>query len=793
MSNKITISQVGKSAKTYCDERLEALGITPEINSFELVRPSRTKPGEEIRKVVKFFEPDKYNNISIHYFKLDHTRVRFPRPDAKGSNDFIRKRLFKPSDNRKYSQPKGSAHHPFFPPGILNKFRLAQKIEALYVIEGEFKAFKGCMYGLDIVGIPSIHGFYSGKFNQEMHPKELHSQLAELILVCQVKKLVYLTDADTLSVNWKEGKDLSKRPTIFYNAIVSFRQSLEPLLDNQDCQLKKIYFMHLDSRFIDDAKGLDDLLSKYTGLNPQREIREDLEKFAFANQYFRGHDITNGKLTGLDRYFGLTNVTDFYNKYEKFIGDNEFVFKRIKYQYIASEGRVKRLRHEDADLFMRIGADWYKIIKKNDKYGEPQLVLIPFRVGEIARDYKKHPDFLESIPKYDSFCNEPDCSENYKQVHLNNYNIFSQLKHEINAGEFPHISKFLKHIFQGSADINNNIESDQFTVALDYLTLMYQMPKQMLPVLILVSPENGTGKSTFLKWLKAIYTTNMVILGNEQFNTKFNAHFISKFIIAIDEGFLELEKKAEKERIKMLATADTVHLENKGVDQKEIPYYGKLMICSNDADRVLKVDEGETRWFVVRVPVIPKENRDPDLEHRMKKEIPAWLHFLKHRKVFHKKKDRLWFSPEQFETDQLRKIQETTKNRLDRVFEYWLKEQFLLFKLPVLKYHMTHLVETLNNSKTSKYKIDEIDLKAYLKEKKGIFPDKLNKINIPLCYQNIEGVLPGESPQITFLKTTQRAYIFRYQDWLTEEEILEFNEPFDWSDTEVQDMIKAPF
>ncbi len=140
---------------------------------------------------------------------------------------------------------------------------------------------------------------------------------------------------------------------------------------------------------------------------------------------------------------------------------------------------------------------------------------------------------------------------------------------------------------------------------------------------ILVSPENNTGKSTFLKWLQILFGTNMVILGNEQFKMKFNAHYITKFIIAIDEGFLEVDKKAEKERLKQMVTADDVYLEYKGMNVEKVDYYGKLVMCSNDADRVMKIDDGESRWFVVRVPVLTE--KDPDLKKKLAEEIPAWL------------------------------------------------------------------------------------------------------------------------------------------------------------------------
>ncbi len=85
------------------------------------------------------------------------------------------------------------------------------------MVEGEFKYFKGSLVGLDIIGLPSIHGFYNGDVKGK-----LHEDIQELIITCQVKKVVLLVDADLLTVTWKEDKDLSLRPSSFYAAVKSF-------------------------------------------------------------------------------------------------------------------------------------------------------------------------------------------------------------------------------------------------------------------------------------------------------------------------------------------------------------------------------------------------------------------------------------------------------------------------------------------------------------------------------------------------------------------------------------------
>src|SRR5690606_36641572 len=185
-----------------------------------------------------------------------------------------------------------------------------------------------------------------------------------------------------------------------------------------------------------------------------------------------------------------------------------------------------------------------------------------------------------------------------------------------------------KHNFQGKGEIvmdeqgrlvsEQAILGDTFTVALDYLTILLRFPKQKLTVLSLVSPENETSKTTFLKLLRMILGTNMCSINIDQFNSRFNAHFITKFIIAIDEAAIQIDRRVEKERLKMLVTSDEAYLEYKGMDLRRVSFHGKVIICSNEADSVLMIDQGESRWFVVRVPV--PEQKDPDLELRLKDE-----------------------------------------------------------------------------------------------------------------------------------------------------------------------------
>jgi hypothetical protein len=788
----------------YLLQRMTELGLTEDQYTFTRTWISRndvkaedgtiTTREQEQSRDYKLFDADEEGNIVLRYFNLEGQPYRWKKEDTKQSRDYVRKRLRSPKGDMKYYQEAGSPQYPFFNPGIIHKYkqarngvvgpdeRLEGKIDALFVVEGEFKSYKAFTLGVDIVGLPSIHGFYNGDVKGK-----LHEDLQELIITCKVDKIIFLVDADLLTVKWEEGKDLAKRPSNFYGSIKAFRESLQLLVDDESIPLSLVYFMHLETKLLkENIKGLDDLLCTYTAKVP--DIIEDLHSLNYAKKYFHGVSILdqNKDVHGrIFRYLGLTDEQEFYKTYQDFIGPREFKFKRKRYQYDQEAKEVKFVRHEDADKFMRIGPDWVKVITKLNKYGEKEEEIVPWKISEITRDYRKFPDFLEQVQKYDDFCNEPNWNGKYQRVHEGCFNLCEPLPWKPVEGDISNSRKFLKHIFQGKGDLilsdaglierEDAILGDAFTVALDYLTIMLKHPKHMLPVPILVSMENGTGKSTFLKWMQQIFKSNMCILGNEQFKMKFNGHYITKFIIAIDEGFLEVDKKAEKERLKQLVTADSAYMENKGMNVRKIPYYGKLMICSNDADRVMKIDDGESRWFVVKVPVISKDGMDPDLEVKLKNEVEAWLHFLQNRTIFHPRVNRLWFDPEWFITEQFRLIVETTKNRVDRVFEDWLREQFLIYRLPTLRYPMQHLSEVFNDPKTSKYRIDAIELKSYLQDRLKLDAQVPQRIKIPIGWQLSEDT--RMEPYILYKQILARPYEFHVEDWLTEKQMAEWKQP----------------
>lgn len=330
---------------------------------------------------------------------------------------------------------------------------------------------------------------------------------------------------------------------------------------------------------------------------------------------------------------------------------------------------------------------------------------------------------------------------------------------------------------QGRIVSEQAILGDSFTVALDYLTILLRFPKQKLPVLILVSPENETGKTTFLKFLRIIFGTNMCSINIDQFNSRFNAHFITKFIIAIDEAAIKIDRRVEKERLKMLVTSDEAYVEYKGMDLRRVSFYGKVIICSNEADSVLKIDQGESRWFVVRVPV--PDQKDPDLELKLKEEVEAFLFFLRNRSIVHPRRNRLWFEPEWIITDQFNAIVNATKDRIDRVFEDWMRDQFKLYRLQKLQYSISHLLSIFNEGNASKYRVDKTELKAYLKRRNVASEKHAQRFKIPVSLEIPENDFADAT--IKFIEVNPTfPYIFYMKDWLPPEDIEEakpFSDP----------------
>ena len=299
------------------------------------------------------------------------------------------------------------------------------------------------------------------------------------------------------------------------------------------------------------------------------------------------------------------------------------------------------------DRFERIGTTYYKIVRQPNAAGKLIERSIPWTIEAIRQDYGK--DFLANVPKYDGHCCVPSHLD-YRPVIGSFKNKYSPLSHIPAAGEWHCIESLVLHIF-----------GDQYELGLDYLQILYTMPLQKLPILLLVSEERNTGKSTFLNFLKLLFEANVTFNTNENFRSQFNDDWNGKLVIVVDEVLLN--KREDSERLKNLSTTYNYKMEAKGRDREEVSFFAKFVLCSNNEYLPVVIDPGETRYWVRKIPKLTTD--DTCFLEKIRHEIPAFLHALANRRLSTTEESRMWFDPKLIDTDALQKIIRANRNRVE--------------------------------------------------------------------------------------------------------------------------------
>lgn len=353
----------------------------------------------------------------------------------------------------------------------------------------------------------------------------------------------------------------------------------------------------------------------------------------------------------------------------------------------------------DIKKYIRVGTEYLKEINLPLISGDSTKIYTKWNKQTIIDDFGGR-DALNKIKKYEGFCIIPSHTD-YKNEVNNFINRYEPLSHKASEkGDWKNIEMFLQHIF-----------GEQYEIGLDYLTILWKNPIQILPILCLVSIERNTGKSTFLKLLKLIFEGNMTINKNEDFRSRFNSDWASKLIIAIDEVLLD--KTADSDRIKNLSTSGHYKSESKGVDKAEIEFFGKFILCSNHEENFIKTDNKEIRYWVRKIEPFTTEN--PNLLEIMKKELPFFIWFLSNRKITTKRTTRMWFTKEQIHTTALDVLVSGNRTYTEKELEAFIIEQLQTLEVDELYYSTNDLVEELNkaNIRVSKSYISEILTKNF--------------------------------------------------------------------------------
>jgi len=526
-----------KKTPSYFEQRMDELGVTPENNKITLIHPEAEFPmKKEIEAEV--FSEDKEGNIRITIYDVSGQLITYRKKEGKKKEssastkiqDYFVTRLKSPVIDKngrvkKYNFPKGAGTYPFFPPPLLVKFKNKEKIKTLVLTEGYFKAFKGAIHKIDIVGLGSITHY------KDSETKQLHGDILEVIKICEVENVIWLQDGDCrdLSTNAiEEEEDLYKRPSQFFNSA----RNIKELLSDVDVQ---VFFANIISDSVStNPKGLDDLLiekmkidaaeasSKVKGSADKKKAREEAERQAAidvvadllslsktegAGRHFYKLNISYN-LGKLQRYFYINSSENFYSYHQEKIGQKDFVFNGTKYHFNEEKNELEVIIPAAANLYFRVGDQYYKWVKIPDKHNELIRTFNKRQKSTIFDDHGKK--FIEHVPKYEAFCNTPEHT-NFQQTPNSCYNLYAPFEHAGEEGDCSVTIDMFRHIFgYGVIQWTNPKTKEKHKInevdlGLDYVQLLYKNPTQKLPILCLVSKTRNTGKTTFANYLKLLF------------------------------------------------------------------------------------------------------------------------------------------------------------------------------------------------------------------------------------------------------------------------------------------------
>jgi len=373
---------MNQPALSYFQKRMQELGIDPESyiirERYWEHSSTQSEQPDEIREH-KVFEEEDDGSIRINYFTRTGRYAVYKKPGSKSSTRYHQIRhipgtIDKRGNEIRYRIPRGGGTAPFIPPGLVEKFAAKKTIQTLVLTEGAFKAAKGDLHGLDIIGLPSITHF------KDSNTHELHYDVKEIMKVCKVQNVLWLHDGDCRRLTRKFPEenpdvDLYTRPNGFYRTIWNIKKLFE------DYRGVGIFYASIKSDEIEgDPKGLDDLYVHFQGLHKKifeercNEIRNELNKSSLSCSYFHKFDVTH-RLDHVRQWYALQNQDQFYLFHQGKIRDKEFIYNGTKYKYNAENGRCDILVARETKDYVRVGTDYYKWINRPNPHGVTDRVL----------------------------------------------------------------------------------------------------------------------------------------------------------------------------------------------------------------------------------------------------------------------------------------------------------------------------------------------------------------------------------------------------------------------------------
>ncbi len=337
---------------------------------------------------------------------------------------------------------------------------------------------------------------------------------------------------------------------------------------------------------------------------------------------------------------------------------------KFKGDYFQAMSHVSYNIMQNEIPYIRVGSDYFKVIKKDDRYSGTNVILKSWKKDEIKEDHTKN--ILCKIYKFDDFTIIPN-NVTFIPSKNNCYNLYAK---------FPH-TKYSDTVYTDDISVTlgllSHIFGEQLELGLKYMKLLYEYPCQILPVLSLVSTERETGKTTFLNYIQMLFGENSTLINPSDLTSSFNDAYATKNIIMIDETVIEKQNVVEK--LKSLATAKTISVSQKFVQHYSVPFFGKIIVCTNKETDFMRIDDEEIRFWIRKInPIVGKKNTN--IENDLFNEIPKFLKYLEQLPEIDFSNSRMVFTQEEIQTDSLELIKKESKNGLRKELEIYIEDFF---------------------------------------------------------------------------------------------------------------------
>ena len=774
--------------QTYYQNRMEMLGITDDNNMMTVNNPLAEYPQPTTYKAKKYSE-DKQGNIEILYWRLNRDIISWTHYTGSKSDsvtrprhytikrftpDVINQRVAAGKEEMRYQMPslkEWNKRHPkekispppYIPESVLVAHEKKEKKETLFLTEGPIKAEYASRQGLFIIGLSSIT-HHTDKSTDGLHP-----DIVKIIEDCEVQKVVILWDGDCLNISKTallRREELTKRPVGFYAAAKTIQKLLLKIKFKKTREKVQVWFQHPKSHSLEGhPKGIDDVLMAAIKQEKLTSVIHDCQKLGKKSPFFYRKRIDNG-LSSLYKYFGLDNYEDFYRMHQQEIEDTEFLFRGSTVRWNDSENEVQMLAPAWAKELRWIGDEFFWDMMVPTADGKTERQLKKFSKSTLEDRFKK--GFQEKLQFFHGFVNIPD-HFNYRQVvekfGKQYYNRYFPFRWEPAQGKWPHIEKLMKHIF-GEHMVKCAKTCEEYLswhMGLDYVQILLTEPIRKLPVLVLYSEENNTGKSTFGHLLADIFSDNVVEVGNSALTSEFNETYADKLVCVVEETLLDRKKDTEK--IKALSTAFRMLVNPKGVRQFSIDFFCKFIFNSNNR-RMIYLTKHDERFWILEIPQLTED--DPTFRDKMKAEIPAFIQFLKERELATPKQSRMHFHNSLIKTEAFFETVKVNEPAAATDLRDQIKNMFLDdHGLKEIRMTMKNIREEFFNKATTEKWIREI-LKDYLdvdllRNKKGQAKVERGTYSI---WRLINGTLEKEQVQYR-----GRPYIFEREHFVKVDEV----------------------